>query len=76
MTNEYIRMILALPDEFFEGWRYNLGDVVLIGEELVSMIINRFQSIYNLPFSMLNVNMFNNKKIIYFLFSIGFYKTT
>lgn len=29
-NSEYIKMILALPDEFFEGWEWNYGDTFIL----------------------------------------------
>ena len=30
MSDQYIKMILALPDEFFKGWEWKVGDKYLI----------------------------------------------
>ncbi len=34
ISDEYIKMVLALPDEFFEGWECNNGDQVFLLEEI------------------------------------------
>ena len=34
MNEEYLKMILALPEEFFEGWEFNNGDQVYLIEEI------------------------------------------
>jgi len=34
MDTQYLKMILALPYKFFEGWEYKLGDSILIGGEV------------------------------------------
>lgn len=31
---EYIKMVLALPDEFFEGWEWQAGDKALVNNEV------------------------------------------
>ena len=31
---EYIKMILALPDEFFDGWEWQAGDKALVNNEV------------------------------------------
>lgn len=30
ISDEYIKMILALPDEFFDGWVWNYGDTFVL----------------------------------------------
>jgi hypothetical protein len=34
MDNEYLKMVLALPGEFFSGWEFNDGDQVYLTEEI------------------------------------------
>ena len=46
MNDDYLKMVLALPDEFFEGWEWKAGDkaititshreVMIISNELIS----------------------------------------
>lgn len=40
LNDEYLRMILALPDEFFEGWEWQAGDrAVNISNNRMIMIL-------------------------------------
>jgi len=34
MTDEYLKMILALPEEYFNDWEWNDGDQVYLTEEI------------------------------------------
>ena len=34
MDETYLKMILALPDEFFDGWEWQAGDKALINNEV------------------------------------------
>lgn len=40
MTDEYLKMILALPEEFFNDWEWNDGDQVYLTEEIFQFLFS------------------------------------